>query len=613
MNVINRTLLTAGIFLAAGTVVTTAAFAQNWNQAPQNGYRPGGQLPGIDVAISAIAASTGGGKAINIYATAASSASLPAAQFALTASTTSCNFQPNDSGTRNYATGELTGWVPAEWYAAWDSDLPGINFANPLEIGTHPNTPTWLWGARHPYIVTNVYRLNAEGRLEQLAASWIKHGWLAASVSQSEVAGPNGQPRCGTGTCSGLGNNFLGANCSDTYGAGLNADRRWLGPRTEVRANAPFHDPGWAIPDSWLAKYDYAGDVDALQGGDGYSRAYNSSGTGQSWKLCQVKLSELDTSPQGLGPPSGFGRVFIEGYYVVNGDNYKFNNFASRRFTYTQPSGSISAANFTFDGPHTYGPTLLQWGSMPGLNVPGTFRHSVAQPTNEGTIYVASRVVDLGGGQWRYEYNVLNADFDREVMSVRVNVPLSATVTNQGFWQPRQASPGYHGFNRADPQQTAAGGIPLASSNWSYVYDVDNKAGMWAAPAPIPSTVRPNTIRWGTMYTFWFTANYPPSHNGSMTLTARIPGTASEFVASGISVPKNPADIAGTDGSPGADGNVDNGDFGLFISAFFAGCSNPGSIPCSPADIASTDNSAVPDGNLDNGDFGLFITAFFGG
>jgi hypothetical protein len=66
-----------------------------------------------------------------------------------------------------------------------------------------------------------------------------------------------------------------------------------------------------------------------------------------------------------------------------------------------------------------------------------------------------------------------------------------------------------------------------------------------------------------------------------------------------------PSDIAATDASPGADGRVDNGDFALFISAFFTGDLL--------ADIAATDASPGPDGNIDNGDFALFISDFFGG
>lgn len=83
--------------------------------------------------------------------------------------------------------------------------------------------------------------------------------------------------------------------------------------------------------------------------------------------------------------------------------------------------------------------------------------------------------------------------------------------------------------------------------------------------------------------------------------------------------PCNPADIAWTDATPGADGRVDNGDFGLFISSFFVhDCEDCGGVvphgvvePCNPADIAQTDASPGPDGCVDNGDFGLFISSFF--
>jgi subtilisin family serine protease len=77
-----------------------------------------------------------------------------------------------------------------------------------------------------------------------------------------------------------------------------------------------------------------------------------------------------------------------------------------------------------------------------------------------------------------------------------------------------------------------------------------------------------------------------------------------------------PADIAQTDSSPGPDGNVDNGDFSLFINSFFsADCSATCGIEpvttCAPADIGQTDSSPGPDGCVDNGDFSLFISAFF--
>lgn len=84
-----------------------------------------------------------------------------------------------------------------------------------------------------------------------------------------------------------------------------------------------------------------------------------------------------------------------------------------------------------------------------------------------------------------------------------------------------------------------------------------------------------------------------------------------------ISFQCNPADIAQTDGAPGGDGAVDNGDFQLFFTSFFAAncaeCGTPGAAACNPADIAQTDGSAGSDGCVDNGDFQLFFTNFFAG
>jgi hypothetical protein len=98
-----------------------------------------------------------------------------------------------------------------------------------------------------------------------------------------------------------------------------------------------------------------------------------------------------------------------------------------------------------------------------------------------------------------------------------------------------------------------------------------------------------------------------------------LPGVVAGSAWSVLAIPNmvcpcSPADIAGTDASAGPDGRVDNGDFALFITSFFGGCTEgPGSRPCGAADIAGTDATAGDDGVIDNGDFALFITWFFGG
>jgi subtilisin-like proprotein convertase family protein len=72
--------------------------------------------------------------------------------------------------------------------------------------------------------------------------------------------------------------------------------------------------------------------------------------------------------------------------------------------------------------------------------------------------------------------------------------------------------------------------------------------------------------------------------------------------------PSCPADIANTDGDPGSDGLIDNGDFTLFFTAFFAGAGDP---IRTNADLGNTDGEIGPDGLVDNGDFTLFFSSFF--
>jgi hypothetical protein len=66
----------------------------------------------------------------------------------------------------------------------------------------------------------------------------------------------------------------------------------------------------------------------------------------------------------------------------------------------------------------------------------------------------------------------------------------------------------------------------------------------------------------------------------------------------------SPADIANTDGDPGSDGAVDNGDFSAFFTAFFLSGDDPARLI---ADVANTDGEPGADGVIDNGDFTLFF------
>jgi hypothetical protein len=516
---------------------------------------PNPPVAGIDIAVSAVAASPGGTRDVFVGTTTSSAPGLPANTVAISIGTTSCNPQPSQAAPYGLA----------DWYEAW-----------------HPSGR----GEKHPYIVSQIYRLRANGRLEQIAGSWVKHGWEAASSPQGAVAGPNGQAACGNGTCPSTSarSTQLGSNCADTYGSGLNRDRFWLGPRTEVLARGTADAPGWTQRGSWFDRMVASGanDVAAATANQTDNiRSYSpSTSAAQSNKLNEIPVAEINASVLGTT-----GRIFMESYYVVNGDANKLNNLAHRRFRYTQPTALPSAANFTFDGPHTYGPVILSMRDLTDLTKTGWGDMQVAaEPQTEGIVYVATRVVQTAPGQWRYEYNAFNLDLDRQVSQFSVPLPPNASISDIGFNQPRVFNPG------------------MDAGNWTAQVDGGNVT--WSAPAPGAGLLA-NGLRWGTMFTFWFTSSNPPRDNGEVSLTQLNPGTVAGALTAGSRVPRSVADIVEVGGVLGGDGLITGDDFIAFINAFAEG----GSL----ADICEVGGIPGPDGLVTGDDFVLFINAFANG
>ena len=60
---------------------------------------------------------------------------------------------------------------------------------------------------------------------------------------------------------------------------------------------------------------------------------------------------------------------------------------------------------------------------------PGPNAQSVLVDTGHGRLKIAVRATHLGGGQWRYEYAVMNFDFDARVKSFSVPLPPGAAPT----------------------------------------------------------------------------------------------------------------------------------------------------------------------------------------
>jgi len=355
----------------------------------------------------------------------------------------------------------------------------------------------------HPVIGQNLYRVLADGRLEQIGMSWLKHAWFAVQGTSC-------------GSCDAHSNGRqLGVGCADTYGASLNADQFWLGPRWEVKPNQHLWMDGQAWDGSHFS-------ITEQSGGD--SRSHN-----PVQHRLRVRMGDL-TAPGAT--------YYYEGAYWLNkliGDprwedlrelpEDMFNNARHQ-----QVAPSRSGDDFTFDdvGGSVEGPIVWQWGDL----------QSEASPTDDGVVYVASRSVDLGGGQHRYEYAVYNLSLDREIESIAIPIG-GADVTNFGFHAPKD---GYWDENGDFVNES-----PYDIGAWQP--SVQGDQVVFAAPQP-DGGLEPNTIRYGTLYTFWFDADAPPAPDAPVMkitphLEGDIPTLAAGVVGPEVQVGGEPATLEG--------------------------------------------------------------------
>ncbi|MHC5111994.1 MAG: hypothetical protein ACYTHJ_19195 [Planctomycetota bacterium] len=305
-------------------------------------------------------------------------------------------------------------------------------------VGTEPLVWYQNPDNRHPFIVGNVFRLK-DDRFEQIGQSWIKHGFCALDSSQC------------TTTCQGTGCTTLGLGCTDTYGASLNANRNYLGPRHEV--------------DPWTGDFTYAGShLDS-------SHSHNAIDH-------RLQMHDFDLDPATNPGASYFG----EGYYVCLDDINVMNSIAHKPVTFSgSPGGTWNVGMSGSTTSPIDGPAIYSW--------PDAQFTTIAQevPVQEfvspdGRCVLGWKVTDLGNNMWHYEYALYNVDMDRKVNSFSIPVTDGTIVTNVDFsWV----------FHH---------GEPYGNTEWSW--NLGGGAITWSTTD--------NPVRWGTLYNFRFDANVPP-------------------------------------------------------------------------------------------------------
>jgi|CXWL01.1.fsa_nt_gi hypothetical protein len=318
---------------------------------------------------------------------------------------------------------------------------------------------------QHPYLIWNLYRIDQNGRLEQIARSGLKHAFLTTNQ------------QCVDAICGSLDGSILGRGCQDVYSSGNNDRSSALSPRREVV-------PATGIWGRCGSFYDANCDQLNDQPGDDAYR-----------DRMQVHESQLRSANN---PGASY---FVDAWYVVRDDSDIYNTMGYRQvvpvFNGTWLLSNPSETGFV------RGPVINAWVDPAN---PGANARNVEINTPEGQVRVAVRATQRTSGLWHYDYAVMNFSYSRadvrretdprfpnaEVYRVNRNFGLSAFEVPVGTATPSNTSFS-DGDLSASNQWTAAvqagklrwTGSESSALNWGtlYSFSLDSSA------APGPATV----------------------------------------------------------------------------------------------------------------------------
>ena len=302
----------------------------------------------------------------------------------------------------------------------------------------------------HPFLVLDFYRLSG-GVLEQIGREDVKHAYFATN----DLCG------CPSG-------HVLYAGCQDVYGINTNLDRFNLAARSEVDVSTV----------SWtrLGSHFDGAPVDD----------YRDHGGEPDHDAFEHRLVVMEPDLQTPG-----ARYFYDGWYLAPNDPNLTNSMGRREVA---PSFAGSTWSFPAVDAGTVNGSILDVLVDPQNVLPGQATELL--DTGEGRVHLVAVTTDLGGGDYHYEYALMNFDFERQVQSF--SLPIGAhPVSNTGFddgdtsaandWTPSSANgnvtwtaPPGHALDwgtllnfrfeaHAAPVETFAGLVPLASGNPGFV------------------------------------------------------------------------------------------------------------------------------------------------
>lgn len=317
---------------------------------------------------------------------------------------------------------------------------------NACSIGTEPVSWRRLSDHRHPAITVNLYRL-ADGRMEQLAASWVKHGFFA--TNQEACAGLSEVPMpCLPGS----GGDELRPGCSDYYSEDLNSDPNLLGPRSKINPTTGVFDGAKA------------------QDLTGYPTSTPTE------RILIVEESILGTAN---------ARYFVEAHYIASDDATALNS--RNNVTYREVTPILRAGRWVLKNASDetrLQPAISAWAAA-GAKLSET---TVDEGPVKAHVIVGSKATQLADGKYRYDYLVYN--MNSEAAIGRFEVPARSVE-----------GPSVE-FRAGGPS-----GEIWSTAPWTPLVRPGSVSWSTAAASANPKA---NAIRWGSAYGFSFVSTAAP-------------------------------------------------------------------------------------------------------
>lgn len=363
--------------------------------------------------------------------------------------------------------GDPLGYSTALWVAsvAWYSKFSGI-------FAPYQND-------QHPYLIWNMYRVNATGGIEQIGRSGLKHAYLTTNHSCLDENDHD--------------SHVLGRGCEDTYTLSNNDNSNALGPRSEV------------IPAT--GQWGRCGSVyDPACTGQASPTGY-----GPYDQRLVVKESQISSA---VNPGANY---LFESWYVARDDINIYNSMATVRAV---PAYAGGVWNVNNQSTYRLGPAIDRWVDPAN---PGQNAASSEMAVAEGHVKIAVKATYIGGVnlEWRYNYAFANLDFSRALTSG--NEPNLRVLRNDGFDQIAIPIP-------------AAGVTNIqfkdADDNPGNDWTVSQGNGSLLLTAPAES----NRLNWGNLYSLSFVSRTAPTVS-SLRLRIAEPGMPSSLLVGKLLAP----------------------------------------------------------------------------